>query len=715
MTWGLSPLHPPRRTARNEGRIGLGYWQTPATQVPAGTASGLQGLAGLSGTGASVSAQVCAPVLQLVAPTWQASAGTQASPAWQATQAPPLQTPGAPPAAVQLTDPASTGVPPPQVGEGPQVSAPVPATTQTLAGVQAPPPTQDRQAPVGSQTLPPPQGVPVARSVPRSRQAGTPKVQVVAPAWQALAGVQATPVVQATQAPAASQTFPPPHGVPGAAKVLVSVQVGAPVAQLEAPTWQALAGVQARPAWQGMQRPFAPQMPGAPPAALQVLEPGSTGVPPPQVGVGVQVSVPLPAARQVLAGEQTPPAAQAVQAPVASQTLSPPQGVPVARSAPVSVQVCAPVVQLVTPAWQALAGVQARPSRQATQAPDPLQTPGCPEALQESVPAGTGVPPPQVSAGVQVSVPVPGVRQVLAGEQAAPSAQATQAPSASQTVPVPQLVPAAIGVPVSVQVVPPVLQLVTPAWQALAGVQARPAWHGEQKPVPSQTPGRPEALQESEPAGTGVPPPQAGAPAQESVPVPGVRQVLAGVQLAPLVQATQAPTASQVLDGPQAVPGATRAPVSAQVWAPVLQLVAPTWQALAGVQVRFAWQAAQAPVPLQTPGSPAALQVSAPAGTGKPPAQAGPVVQVTVPLAGSRQTLAGVQLVPAAQGTQAPAASQTCPAPQAVPALALTRVSTQVSPPVLQEVRPTSHGLAGTQTTPARQARQAPAPLQTPA
>jgi hypothetical protein len=61
------------------------------------------------------------------------------------------------------------------------------------------------------------------------------------------AGVQLEPCTQAaTQAPEV-QTLVPPQLVPSVTLALVSVQTGAPVVQLIAPVWQALAGVQADP------------------------------------------------------------------------------------------------------------------------------------------------------------------------------------------------------------------------------------------------------------------------------------------------------------------------------------------------------------------------------------------------------------------------------------------------------------------------------------
>jgi hypothetical protein len=74
---------------------------------------------------------------------------------------------------------------------------------------------------------------------------------------------------------------------------------------------------------------------------------------------------------------------------------------------------------------------------------------------------------------------------------------------------------------------------------------------------------------------------------------------LAGVQVAPAVQAVQAPPLQTRL-APQLVPFATGACVSEQTGAPVLQVLVPAWQRLLGVHASPAWQAVHAPAPLQT-------------------------------------------------------------------------------------------------------------------
>ena len=81
--------------------------------------------------------------------------------------------------------------------------------------------------------------------------------QLVRPSWHGFTGVQATPAVQAAHAPAL-QTWSVPQVVPsasGVAGVVLSTQVDVPVAQLVAPSTQGFEGVQATPAVQATQAP----------------------------------------------------------------------------------------------------------------------------------------------------------------------------------------------------------------------------------------------------------------------------------------------------------------------------------------------------------------------------------------------------------------------------------------------------------------------------
>jgi len=472
-----------------------------------------------------------------------------------------------------------------------------------------------------------------------------------------------------------------------------------------APTSQALAGTQASPAWQGTHSPAPSQIPVAGPLpASQVTVPAAAGVPPPQAGPALHAWTPVPAARQTLAGVQPAPLLQRTHAPAASQTWPAPQEAPAAASWPVSAQVGAPVEQEVSPRWQAVAGAQESPAWQGRQSPVPSQIPGTPPTKQVSDPAATGVAPPQEGPPLQDWIPLPVARQMLAGVQAVPSLQATHAPPASQTWAAPQVVPGLASWPVSEQVWAPVEQEVSPVWQALAGTQAFPARQGRQSPLPSQIPGVPAASQVSDPAGTGVPPPQEGPPLQDWRPLPMARQGLAGVQVVPSLQATQAPAAVQTWAAPQAVPGLASWPVSAQLWAPVEQEVSPRWQASAGTQAFPAWQGTQDPLPSQMPGAPAASQVTVPAATGVPPLQEGPAVHDSTPVPVPRQTLVGEQALASVQARQAPAASQTWAAPQAVPGSALGP-GVQVPMPRLQATVPVRHGSVGMQAPPGVQPR----------
>src|SRR6185312_4308691 len=157
------------------------------------------------------------------------------------------------------------------------------------------------------QTLLLPQEVPFARFWVVSEQAidGT---QVMVPAWQGFEGAQAIPAVQEAQAPLL-QTRLVPHEVPLAA-LPDSVQTGPPVSQVVTPVRQGLPEtVQAAFAW------------------------------------------------------------QAVQVPVALQTLFVPQLAPAATSVPLSLQTGVPVEQASVPWWQGFAGTQEAPVWQTAHCP----------------------------------------------------------------------------------------------------------------------------------------------------------------------------------------------------------------------------------------------------------------------------------------------------------------------------------------------------------
>jgi len=75
-----------------------------------------------------------------------------------------------------------------------------------------------------------PQGEPSARDVFESTQLGAPDVQVSAPLWQALAGVQDCPLTQAAHVPVLVQTISLPQLVP-AGLFVVSMHTEDPVEQ----------------------------------------------------------------------------------------------------------------------------------------------------------------------------------------------------------------------------------------------------------------------------------------------------------------------------------------------------------------------------------------------------------------------------------------------------------------------------------------------------
>ena len=142
---------------------------------------------------------------------------------------------------------------------------------------------------------------------------------------------------------------------------------------------------------------------------------------------------------------------------------------PSAIATATSSQTEVPVVQLVRPSWQGLAGGQASPAVQATQAPA-LQTRSAPQVA----PSASGVAGVVLSTQVEAPVAqlvVPST-QGFAGVQASPAVQATQAP-ALQTWSVPQLAPSRTS-PLSVQTAAPVPQVTVPVLQGFAGTQAVP-------------------------------------------------------------------------------------------------------------------------------------------------------------------------------------------------------------------------------------------------
>jgi hypothetical protein len=294
---------------------------------------------------------------------------------------------------------------------------------------------------------------------------------------------------------------------------------------------------------------------------------------------------------------------------------------------------------------------------------------------------------------VPVEQEVRASRQGLGGVHATPAVQETQLP-ALQTWFVPQLLPSASSVPVSVHTDVPVLQVSVPTWQGLVGVHAPPAVQATQVPA-LQTWFVPQA----------VPLERFPVSAQTDVPVmhdvAPIRQGLVGWQLAPAVQATQVP-ALQTRLVPQTVPLARFEALSVQVMVGE-QEVTPVWQGLAGAQARPAVHETHAP-PLHTMLVPQLMPFCALPDSMQTGA---PVLQVVVPVRQGRPAM--LQLAPAVQSPQAPAALQTRLVPQAVPAGRFVPASMHCGVPVEQDSVPWWQGLLGVHAAPAWQAPHWPA------
>jgi hypothetical protein len=180
---------------------------------------------------------------------------------------------------------------------------------------------------------------------------------------------------------------------------------------------------------------------------------------------------------------QVPPAVQATQDPEVLQTMLVPQDVPGALL-PLSMQVCAPVVQDVVPFLHALFGlvVQALPVAQGTQAPEPLQT----MLVPQLTPGPRLVPSAQVAVPEEQSV-TPFLQRLGLPMQVLPAVQPTQPPLPSHTMLVPQLTPGDLLVS-STQAMVPVEQAVTPFLQVPGLLpQEIPAVQELHVPEPLQT------------------------------------------------------------------------------------------------------------------------------------------------------------------------------------------------------------------------------------
>lgn len=162
--------------------------------------------------------------------------------------------------------------------------------------------------------------------------------------------------------------------------------------------------------------------------------------------------------------------------------------------------------------------------------------------------------------------------------------------------------------------------------------------------------------------------------------------MLAGLQLPPLLHATQAAALLQTIPVPHDVPAGLLA-LSTQTSEPVLHEFVPFLHGLVGWHAVPAVQDTHIPrrhtrlVPQPTPSAtdvPASVQTAT------------PVSQASVPL---WQGFAGVQVAPAVQVVQAPSV-QTLLVPHEAPAGALP-TSTQADTPIAHDMRPALQALAG--------------------
>jgi hypothetical protein len=190
---------------------------------------------------------VDAPVKQEVVPTLQGSARGHALPGVHAAHPPALQTFPLP-QDVPFGTRAEVSE---QLIVGEQTDLP---TWQGLAGVQASPAEQATHAPP-LQTVPVPHDVP-SGAFPDSKHTGAPVLQTVMPVRQGFPGIaQVDPAAQVAQVPVASQTIPLPQTVPTGRFIAVSVHVAAAPVHASAPLWHGFVGAQAPPAAQAAHTP----------------------------------------------------------------------------------------------------------------------------------------------------------------------------------------------------------------------------------------------------------------------------------------------------------------------------------------------------------------------------------------------------------------------------------------------------------------------------
>jgi hypothetical protein len=327
-----------------------------------------------------VSAHTDAPVTHDVAPVLHTLVGWQLTPPVHETQLPVLQTlfvPQVVPLARLL--PVSE-----QLIEGEQTVMPA---WQAFAGAQARPAVQATHTPV-LHTMFVPHIVPLA-TLPVSVHTGAPLVQTVAAVRQGLPlTVQLAPAVQETQLPEALQTLFVPQLVPAATSVVLSLQTGVPVEQESVPWWQAFVGTQAAPSWQVPHVPERHTIPvphevpfGWFPDAVQTGAPVVHAIAPTWHGSAVS--------------EQALPAVQATQDPL-PHTIPCPHTVPFACGCWVSVQDATPVAEhAVCPTWHGLVTVQGLPDVHPLVPPSPVvpAAPVVPPPLSPATPSVPAVPP----------------------------------------------------------------------------------------------------------------------------------------------------------------------------------------------------------------------------------------------------------------------------------------------------------------------------------
>lgn len=268
--------------------------------------------------------------------------------------------------------------------------------------------------------------------------------------------LHAVPAAQATQVPEPLQTMLVPQLVPGALLVS-SPQVCTPVLHEVMPFTHAARElvVHAWPVAHTVHWPFALHT-----WLVPQLVPGALAVPSTQVCTPVVHEV-MPEKHAPGLPVQDCADAQAMHAPLPSQTMPAPQAVPGDRL-PKSRQTSAPVRQLVTPVLQDVGFVvQLAFAVQATQLPLLLQT----MLVPQLVPPGLLLSSTQVGAPVEQDV-VPVLQAPGFVAHDCPAAHPTHAPLPLQTMPTPQLVPTARFAP-SVQVVMLPVQVVVPCLHAV--------------------------------------------------------------------------------------------------------------------------------------------------------------------------------------------------------------------------------------------------------